>query len=572
MSNYSSHFNLANQFYERKQYLKAIDEYTLALKFSPNDSVCFYNMGNAYKALSKLNESLDCFNKAITIDPENSSAFNNKGTVLKMMKKNKDAIVAYDYAIKLNPRNSAIYNNKGNALFDLLNYEKAIDEYKVAIKLNPGDGAAYNNMGNALNSLGRNEEAIEAYSKAIEINPSNSLYLSNRGKVYLDLKDTEKGISDLNSAHSLLDQAGKDGLSQSNIKFIKDTIQTLVKFEGSILNFDKLVRTKKANGKKYENIIGEMNEIKEQRRIEIKNLKFDGTSHESILFEIQKLNDKVLHLTSELENLKDENIKLKHEMDSINTRISGLDEKISNCLLNYESILTKTFEHEEPNDLRKLRDYFFGFCSTFSNLYTSSSVIEVGDVQLDTGGGITTSIASFLISLIPVIGDALEEGFNTISEFLEKQAIVSESKRILMIRPDIVLFSQLIGECAIEAIKLKKEKIFRTTEKSLKPKIQSIYGEIFYYFKDTASSINKMLYGELYNTPHKQLGNLDANKIIDEYLGNEAIKFEDWKTMISLLSKQDRDRKSISRSIKSSQKNDEAKKKKQQQNTCCLIF
>lgn len=571
MSDYDSHFKLANQFYERKQYQKAIEQYKLALKYCPNDNICYYNMGNAYKAISKLNESLDCFNKAININPENSSAFNNKGTVLKLMKKNNEAIDAFDQAIKLNPRNSAFYNNKGNALFEMLNYDKAIEEYKLAIKLNPNDGAAYNNMGNALNSIGWNSDAIEAYTKAIEINPSNSLFLSNRGKVYLDLNETQKGISDLNSANCLLEQSGKDELSKSNVKFIKGTIRALVQFEGSIINFDNLAKSKKANGKKFENIIEEMNEIKELRSTEIKNLKFDGTSHENILVEIQKLNDKVLHLTSELENLKDENMKMKQEMNLASRRLSNLEEQFSNCLLNYECILTKTFEEEDPINFKLLKDYFFGFTSTFSNLFTSSSVIEVGDTQLDTGN-ITTSLASFLISIIPVVGDVFEAGFSTISEFLEKQAIISESKRILMIRPDIVLFSQLVGESAIEAIKINKKNILSTTEKSLKPKIQTIYGEIYYCFKDTASALNKMLYGELYDTPQKQLGNMDANKIIEEYLSDQAITIEDWKTFISLLSKQGRERKSISSSNKLSKRKEEAKTKKQQTINCCNIF
>jgi tetratricopeptide (TPR) repeat protein len=122
-------------FYQKKDYDKAISDYTDYIKLAPNDADAYYNRGLAY------------YNK----------------------KEYDEAISNYTDAIKLNPNYADGYYNRGLAYYNKKEYDKAISDYTDAIKLNPNYANAYYNRGLVYRIQGNKAQAQADFNKARQL-------------------------------------------------------------------------------------------------------------------------------------------------------------------------------------------------------------------------------------------------------------------------------------------------------------------------------------------------------------------------------------------------------------------
>lgn len=101
--------------YRKRDYAKAIEEYSQALKSAPNDRSLLFGLGSSLYRLGRHQESVDTFRKLADTAPTGREFFESK-------------------------------YNEGNALLSLGRYSDAIDAYWRALDVKPEDPAASHNL------------------------------------------------------------------------------------------------------------------------------------------------------------------------------------------------------------------------------------------------------------------------------------------------------------------------------------------------------------------------------------------------------------------------------------------
>ncbi|MBI4843108.1 MAG: tetratricopeptide repeat protein [Nitrospirae bacterium] len=191
-----AYLNRGVVYWERKEFDKAIDDYSKAIKIDPRHAKAYSNRGSAYESMGKLGRALEDFTKAIELSPELAGVYSNRGNVLLKMKRYDDAVKDYDRAIEIDPGYSKGYTNRGVAYGAMGRNDLAIKDYTKAVEMDPWSGKAYNNRGFVYESMGRYEEALADYSKAIELEPDYLRTYNNRGNTYRKMKDFQNAVND----------------------------------------------------------------------------------------------------------------------------------------------------------------------------------------------------------------------------------------------------------------------------------------------------------------------------------------------------------------------------------------
>ncbi len=220
-----AYYEMGNEYYERGDYDKAIENYNMAILLNPVFSEAYFNRALSYYQLKNYDKSIADYTEAAKLDPQNPMIYNNRGDAFYRKQDFRNAIKDYDKAISLNPNYLKAFYNRGLAHASLEEYEKAVEDFGKVIKIDPTFAEAYHLRGLAYEYAGMISNAIKDYEKALELNP--------------DLQDAK---SHLESAKSKKDQGGKAGssditlLSKPDISFkdvagmepLKETIKEAV--------------------------------------------------------------------------------------------------------------------------------------------------------------------------------------------------------------------------------------------------------------------------------------------------------------------------------------------------------
>lgn len=187
---------------KEKDYSKAIEHYSNAIKLNPETVETYNNRGIAYSDTCAYDRAIEDLNKAIELNPNDAEFYNNRGIAYRSKGKVHLAIEDYNKAIDLDPRDVEFYNNRGIAYYKKGDVDRAIADYNKAIALNPDYIEAYNNRGIAYNFNDEPERAVKDFNKAIEVNPEFALAYYIRGATWLRLRKWDNARSDLTLAKS----------------------------------------------------------------------------------------------------------------------------------------------------------------------------------------------------------------------------------------------------------------------------------------------------------------------------------------------------------------------------------
>ena len=188
---------------KEKDYSKAIEHYSNAMKLNPQMVTAYNNRGAAYSDIGAYDCAIEDLNKAIELNPNDAKAYTNRGAAYSEKDENNRAIEDLNKAIALNPNNAKAHNNRGLAYLSTGAYDRTIEDLNKAIELNPNDAESYTNRGNAYGSKGENNRAIEDLNKAIALNPNNTEAYNNRGNAYSNTGAYDRAIADYNKAIEL---------------------------------------------------------------------------------------------------------------------------------------------------------------------------------------------------------------------------------------------------------------------------------------------------------------------------------------------------------------------------------
>ena len=197
------YIKLGHENVNRKNYLVAIKNFTMAIKKDPKDSYLYYLRANINFKLLNYSSALTDLSKAIELDPNNAKYWRSRGITNIMQGNYTLANSDLSIAIELNPNNPFNYHERGKTKNSLKDYLGAINDFKQAIKIDPSNPVLWNDMGVSKLFLGKYRNAIKDFSKAIELDPKISLYWMNRGTARNSLKKYSDAIDDYSKAIKL---------------------------------------------------------------------------------------------------------------------------------------------------------------------------------------------------------------------------------------------------------------------------------------------------------------------------------------------------------------------------------
>ena len=138
------------------------------------------------------------FSEAIRLDPKDADSYFNRGGPWIRLKNNEKAIADFNEAVRLDPTDALAYANRGWAWSDKKDYDKAIADFTEVIRLEPKNAAAHGYRGSAWSKKEEHDKAITDFSEAIRLEPRNANRYHARGSALVLKNEFEKAISDFN--------------------------------------------------------------------------------------------------------------------------------------------------------------------------------------------------------------------------------------------------------------------------------------------------------------------------------------------------------------------------------------
>ncbi|GJL78685.1 MAG: hypothetical protein NPINA01_16740 [Nitrospinaceae bacterium] len=202
------HMNIAAIFYEQAIYLKALDEFQLAL-INEDRKEPHMLMSRIYEILGRLDKAIEEFEKLRTMDAESVDIIRYTARLYSLNKQPGEAVRLMEKAVALQPENDSLYHSLSLAYMAEEKYDLAIESMRTAITLNDTKDSYYFELGALLERSGKYSDAIENMQRAIEINPMHSNAHNFIGYMYAqEGRDLDKALAHLKKALSIQPRNG----------------------------------------------------------------------------------------------------------------------------------------------------------------------------------------------------------------------------------------------------------------------------------------------------------------------------------------------------------------------------
>ncbi len=166
-----TYYQTGNDYYEKGEYEKAIENYNMAILLNPVFSEAYFNRALSYYQLKNFDKAVADYTKSMEFDPQNPIIYNNRGDAFYRKQDFQSAVKDYDKAISLNPNYLKAFYNRGLSYASIEEYEKAVEDFSKVIEIKADFAEAYHLRGLAYEYAGDLASAIVDYEKALELNP-----------------------------------------------------------------------------------------------------------------------------------------------------------------------------------------------------------------------------------------------------------------------------------------------------------------------------------------------------------------------------------------------------------------
>ncbi len=201
----------------------ALDEFTTALRLSPDNTDILVDRAAALKVLGRTDEELEClqelvrrrgdspmlwlrigeihtgrgrladavssFDKALGLDPGLVPAMLHKAIVLTLMERWRDAVKTAEAATKAAPDSKQVWLTLGEVNRRAERYRAAMKALRRAAEIDPEDATIEVTMGRVEHGAGNLEEAVVHFKRALVRNKKNVTALRYLGATYMELQD-----------------------------------------------------------------------------------------------------------------------------------------------------------------------------------------------------------------------------------------------------------------------------------------------------------------------------------------------------------------------------------------------
>jgi type IV pilus biogenesis/stability protein PilW len=154
-----------------------------------------FNLGVQFYNQREFSKAIQAYQKVLELDPTYVEAYNNLGIIYQTIGDVDRAFGAYQKSTEINPRYEKGYNNLGILLFFKGRYEEALESFQKALAVNPNNIETHINLGILFKKKGESEKAIESYQKALTINPFHKETHYNLALLYEQLENLELAIN-----------------------------------------------------------------------------------------------------------------------------------------------------------------------------------------------------------------------------------------------------------------------------------------------------------------------------------------------------------------------------------------
>jgi tetratricopeptide (TPR) repeat protein len=146
--------------------------------------------------IKNFDKAIEEFSEAIRLDPNDFLAYKYRVTAYFSKKQYDNAIKDLSELIRLHPTYVEFYVTRGGAYIANKQYENGIKDFSELIRLYPTDPNGYCMRGGAYIANKQYDNAVKDFSEAIRLAPARSDAYSGRGAAYRGMKDYDKAIAD----------------------------------------------------------------------------------------------------------------------------------------------------------------------------------------------------------------------------------------------------------------------------------------------------------------------------------------------------------------------------------------
>ncbi len=213
----------------------AMDYYTQAITYQPQNATAYYYRGKIYADQGKTQSALADLTQAIQLNPQNADAYYQRGNLRLELGDRQGAKADYTQVLQRDPNFTPAWVNRGQIHADLGHEQAAIDDYTQAIQRDPNLVTAYWKRCRSRSNLGNQKGAIDDCTTAINLRPNQALAYQNRGLARQRRGDSRGAITDYTEAIQLNPEAAESyyhrGLARQEIE---DTLGAIADYTEAI--------------------------------------------------------------------------------------------------------------------------------------------------------------------------------------------------------------------------------------------------------------------------------------------------------------------------------------------------
>jgi len=158
-----------------KEYDKALDDYTEALRLDRNCAAAYVARGRAWAKKHYRDREIADLTEAIKLEPNNATYRVARAESWTAQGMHKPAMADYDDALRLAPDNPSIWVSRGNEWRRHLKFDDAIADFTRASQVDPKYVPAYIARGNTWKQRRLFDRAIQEFSALIRLDPQNAV-------------------------------------------------------------------------------------------------------------------------------------------------------------------------------------------------------------------------------------------------------------------------------------------------------------------------------------------------------------------------------------------------------------
>ena len=203
--------NLATAFYFRgeahalkRDYDRAIADYTQAIALSPNDADFLNGRAAAYEAKKDLDRAMADYNQAIKVNPKAVAVFNSRAAVFQRKGDYARASADYGAVTRLQPNNADAWGARcWVRAIDGRELRQALSDCDQALKIRPDSADVLDTRGVVNLKLNQNDAALRDFDAALKLEPKLASSLYGRGIIRMRKGDRNGGTADITAAKSM---------------------------------------------------------------------------------------------------------------------------------------------------------------------------------------------------------------------------------------------------------------------------------------------------------------------------------------------------------------------------------